>query len=33
MKYVACSRAKKTLWLVESKTKLTLKGEEDKDDK
>ena len=33
MKYVACSRAKKTLWLVKSKTKLTLEGEEDKDDK
>jgi superfamily I DNA/RNA helicase len=32
MKYVACSRAKKTLWLVKSKTKLTLEGEEDKDD-
>ncbi len=33
MKYVACSRAKKTLWLVKSKTNLTLEGEEDKDDK
>ena len=33
MKYVACSRAKKTLWLVKSKTELTLEGEEDKDDK
>jgi superfamily I DNA/RNA helicase len=33
MKYVACSRAKKTLWLVKSKTNLTLEGEEDKHDK
>jgi len=32
MKYVACSRAKKTLWLVKSKTNLTLEGEEDKHD-
>ena len=32
MKYVACSRAKKTLWLVKSKTNLTLEGEEDKYD-
>ena len=32
MKYGACSRAKKTLWLVKSKTNLTLEGEEDKYD-
>ena len=32
MKYVACSRAKKTLWLIKSKEDYTLEGEEDKDD-
>ena len=29
MKFVACSRAKKTLWLLKSTTKLTFAGKED----
>ena len=29
MKFVACSRAKKTLWLLKSTTNLTFAGKED----
>ena len=29
MKFVACSRAKKTLWLLKSSAKLTFTGKED----
>ena len=29
MKFVACSRAKKTLWLIKSRNNLTFAGKED----